>query len=111
MRCFARFWRRLCFVEVPHYHNKLEEADTENEKKRKANKKRHKDIDARWTKKGGEKHYGYKNHTKADAKSKLIKKCVTTAAKEHDSSPSGNLWTKATLVRIFLATAHVWGKE
>ena len=32
-------------------------------------KKRHKDIDARWTKKNGETFYGYKDHVKADAKS------------------------------------------
>ncbi len=30
--------------------------DTEEEKKRKANKKRQKDIDARWVKKGGIQH-------------------------------------------------------
>ena len=57
-----------------------EDDDAEEDKKRKANKKRHKDTDARWTKKGGQKHYGYKNHAKVDAKSKLIKKAVTTSA-------------------------------
>ena len=45
-----------------------EEGDTEEDKKKKANKKRHKDTDARWTKKGGQKFYGYKTHTKIDAK-------------------------------------------
>ena len=53
-----------------------------------ANKKRHKDTDARWTKKGGQKYYGYKNHAKVDAKSKLIKKAVTTSAEQHDSIPT-----------------------
>ena len=76
---------------MPHYHNKLEEGDTENEKKHKANKKRHKDTDARWTKKGGEKHFGYKNHVKTDAKSKFIKKGVTTNAADHDSKPTKEL--------------------
>lgn len=33
------------------------------------NKKRHKDIDARWTKKNNETFYGYKNHAKVDTKS------------------------------------------
>jgi IS5 family transposase len=37
-------------------------------------KKRHKDIDARWSKKNNENYYGYKNHAKVDAKSK----CITT---------------------------------
>ena len=32
----------------------------------KPDKKKHKDIDARWTKKNGETFYGYKNHTKVD---------------------------------------------
>ena len=65
-----------------------EDDDAEEDKKRKANKKRHKDTDARWTKKGGQKHYGYKNHAKVDAKSKLIKKAVTTSAEQHDSVPA-----------------------
>ena len=36
---------------------------------------------------GGEKHFGYKNHTKVDKGSKLIKKGVTTDASVHDSKP------------------------
>ena len=35
------------------------------------------DVDARWTKKGGDKFYGYKNHAKVDTKSKLIDGYVT----------------------------------
>ncbi len=30
------------------------------------------DTDARWTKKGNETHYGYKDHAKVDADSKII---------------------------------------
>jgi len=48
-------------------------------------KKRQKDIDDRWAEKGGEKFYGYKNHTKIDAKSKLIDKYAVTSAEVHDS--------------------------
>ena len=61
------------FVEAPRQHNTREEnkiikedrggelwnpeeGDTEEEKKRKANKKRQKDTDARWVKKGGLQH-------------------------------------------------------
>lgn len=40
----------------------------------KPNKKKHKDIDARWTKKNEETFYGYKNHAKVDTKSKFIDK-------------------------------------
>jgi len=50
-------------------------------------KKSHKDIDARWTKKNGEKYFGYKNNVKMDNKSKLIKKYEVTDASVHDSQP------------------------
>lgn len=48
-------------------------------------KGRQKDCDARWAKKNNETHYGYKNHAKVDAKSKLITGYETTAASVHDS--------------------------
>lgn len=46
---------------------------------------RQKDSEARWTKKNHEVHYGWKNHVKADLKTKLILKSATTAAHVHDS--------------------------
>jgi len=54
-------------------------------------KKRHKDIDARWTKKNGETFYGYKDHVKVDAKSKFIDKYTVTDASVHDSQPLDEL--------------------
>lgn len=45
----------------------------------------HKDIDARWTKKGGQNHYGYKNHINIDKDTKLIARHACTAANVHDS--------------------------
>ena len=44
-----------------------------------------KDTDARWTKKGKEVHFGYKNHVKCDADSKLITNYAVTDAAVHDS--------------------------
>lgn len=44
-----------------------------------------KDTDGRWTKKGEEVHYGYKDHVKADADSKLITDYTVTSANVHDS--------------------------
>jgi len=35
-------------------------------------KKRHKDIDARWTKKNNENFYGYMNHATVDEKANLL---------------------------------------
>ena len=50
-----------------------------------SNKKKQKDIDARWTQKGGQNYFGYKNHIKMDKVSKFIKKCLASAASLHDS--------------------------
>jgi IS5 family transposase len=44
-----------------------------------------KDTDARWAVKNKETHYGYKDHVKVDADSKLIVKHSVTAASVHDS--------------------------
>ncbi len=44
-----------------------------------------KDTDARWTKMGNETHYGYKDHEKVDADSKIITDYEVTAASVHDS--------------------------
>jgi IS5 family transposase len=44
-----------------------------------------KDIDARWTKKGGQNHYGYKNHINIDRGTKLITAHTCTDAGVHDS--------------------------
>jgi len=46
---------------------------------------RQKDSEARWTKKNNQTHYGWKNHVKADLKTKLILTASTTPANVHDS--------------------------
>jgi IS5 family transposase len=46
---------------------------------------RQKNCDARWAKKNHEVYYGYKNHAKVDAKSKLVSGYATTPASVHDS--------------------------
>ena len=47
-------------------------------------KRRQKDTDARWTKKHGKRHYGYKNHVTIDRRHKLIRRYrVTDAARPH----------------------------
>ena len=50
------------------------------------NKKRQKDTDARWTRKLGQNHYGYKNHIDIDVEHKLIRDYEVTAASTHDSN-------------------------
>lgn len=79
------------FVDVPRQRNgrddnkkikdgEVPESFTENE-----NVGEQKDMDARWTKKNQEVHYGYKDHVKAGAKTKLIEDYVVTDASVHDS--------------------------
>ena len=68
-----------------------EPGDSPEEKKHKMHKRRHKDIDARWTKKRGETFYGYKNHAKVCRKTKLIHGYDTTAANVHDSQRCASL--------------------
>jgi IS5 family transposase len=45
------------------------------------------DFDARYTRKNNEKHYGYKNHVKANSDMKIITDYKVTNAAVHDSVP------------------------
>ena len=79
------------FVDAPRQRNTREENKQIKEGKtpegfeKETAKGRQKDCEARWAKKNQETHYGYKNHAKVDAKSKLIDKALTTSANVHDS--------------------------
>jgi transposase, IS5 family len=79
------------FVDVPRQRNSREENEIikaggvpiafgQNE-----HKLSQKDTDARWTKKGNEVHYGYKNHIKANSQHKLIEAYEISDASVHDS--------------------------
>lgn len=54
-------------------------------------KLRQKDLDARWTKKNDETHFGYKNHVSVDAEHKLVRDYEVTSAEVHDSRVTGDL--------------------
>ena len=56
-------------------------------------KRRQKDRDARWTKKHGKSHYGYKNHVTIDRRHKLIRRYRVTDAAVHDSQVIEELLT------------------
>ena len=79
------------FVDVPRQRNTraenatIKSGATPAEWEQQPAKQRQKDADARWTKKNAEVHYGYKNHIKADAQSKLIEQYAVTDASVHDS--------------------------
>ena len=79
------------FVDVPKQRNskeenkQIKEGNIPDEWKKNPHKLAQKDTDARWTKKNGVSYYGYKDHVKADTKSKLIQNYEVTEASVHDS--------------------------
>lgn len=79
------------FVEAPRQRNsreenkQIKEGDVPDEWKENRSKLSQKDIDAKWTKKNNEVHYGYKNHVKVDKTTKLIQSFTVTDASVHDS--------------------------
>lgn len=85
------------FVEVPAQRNTKEEDEEIKKGGRPASfdtnphVKAQKDVDARWTKKNNMVYFGYKNHIKVDAASKLITGYLVTNASKHDSQVLGEL--------------------
>jgi IS5 family transposase len=79
------------FVEVPRQRNSREEnagikaGEPPETWKQAPAKQRQKDVDARWTKKNNETHYGYKNHINADEANKLVQSYAVSDAAVHDS--------------------------
>ena len=109
-KCFALFVQMLdergiitrkgsivdaTFVDAPKQRNsrednaKIKKGEIPEDWKTLQNKNKlaQKDTDARWAKKNNETHYGYKNHVKVDADSKIITGSITTPANVHDSQP------------------------
>ena len=78
-------------VPVPRNHNTREEnaaikgGGMPEGWENKPAKRSQKDVDARWTKKHGKSHYGYKNHVNVDRKHKLIRRYHVSDAALHDS--------------------------
>ena len=58
---------------------------TPPEWEKKPAKNRQKDKDARWTKKHGRAHFGYKNHISIDRRHKLVRRYAVSTAAVHDS--------------------------
>ena len=79
------------FVTVPKQRNKrsennqIKKDEIPQSFKDNPYKKSQKDCDARWTKKNGQREYGYKDHISADQKTKIITKYEVTSASKHDS--------------------------
>lgn len=81
------------FVEAPRQHNRREEnwaikagqVPEEWQEPENSHKLAQKDTDARWAKKNNQTYFGYKDHVKADAKSKLITNYAVTGASINDN--------------------------
>ena len=106
------------FVEVPKQRNNRDDnkyikegkmpSNWDSKDPKSQNKLCQKDLDARWTKKGVVNYYGYKDHTKVDEKSKLIRKYTVTSASRHDSQELVNLLDETDSgKRLYADSAYV----
>lgn len=102
------------FAEVPIQRNtpkdnqKLKDGEVPNWKE---NKLRQKDIDADWTKKNNQSHFGYKKHIKADSKSKLITNFEVTPASVHDSQVLEELMENIDIGQPIYGDSAYYSKE
>jgi IS5 family transposase len=89
-------------VEVPKLrNNRQENSDLKSgkipdewQKEENKNKLRQKDTDAKWTRKNNQNYFGYKNHIKADVKTKLITGYKVTSANVADGAVMDDLLDK-----------------
>lgn len=105
------------FVEAPKQRNtreenkQIKEGKLPSEWKKAPNKLAQKDTDARWTKKNNVSFYGYKNHVKADTKTKLIRKYAVTDASVHDSQVVDELLDATDQDQEFYGDSAYTGKS
>lgn len=105
------------FVEVPRQRNtreeneKIKNGEVPHDWEKNQNKLSQKDLDARWTKKNNVSYYGYKDHVKVDAKSKLIETYQVTDASVHDSQPLEKLLKKKDKGQGLYADSAYTGEE
>lgn len=84
-------------VPVPRNHNTREEnkaiksGEVPEDWADKPAMRSQKDTDARWTKKHGKSHYGYKNHVNVDRMHKLVRRYHVSDAALHDSQAVDHL--------------------
>ena len=105
------------FVDAPRQRNTREEnakikageVPEDWQKPENIHKLRQKDTDARWTKKNNETHFGFKDHIKVDADSKLIVDYCVTSANVHDSQALSGLINEQD--HVLYADSAYSGKE
>lgn len=104
------------FVESPRQHNhraeneQIKSGEIPESFKSNPHKLAQKDMDARWTKKNNQTFFGFKNHVKQDAKSKLITGYVVTDAGVHDSRATDLLLNEKDKAEEFFADSAYAGE-
>ncbi len=104
-------------VPVPKQHNTREDnatvkaGDCPADWAAQPAKRRQKDTDARWTKKHGTSHFGYKNHVNVDKQHKLIRRYAVTDAAVHDSQVLEEVVQPKTVGRDVWADAAYRSEE
>ena len=100
------------FVDVPRQRNTREEnaqikaGKTPERFQENPHVGAQKDVDARWTKKNQETHYGYKNHTAVDNQHKFIRNYQVTSAEVHDSQVFVDLLTENSSKDVWADSAY-----
>lgn len=100
------------FVEAPRQRNSREENETIKKGEVPPTLAenpaclRQKDLDARWTKKNEETHYGYKNHVCIDNEHKLIREYEVTSAEVHDSQVLLEILTENDSRQVWADSAY-----
>jgi IS5 family transposase len=89
-------------IEVPIQHNTEEETEQIKKGQTPENwsdaKAEQKDQDARWTQKGKQSYYGYKDHINVDEEHKIIREYEVTPANTHDSQVIEEIVSKPEIV-------------
>ncbi|MBL4873753.1 MAG: IS5 family transposase [Rhodobacteraceae bacterium] len=100
------------FVDVPKQRNKknenkqIKDGETPERFSKNPNVGAQKDIDARWTKKNNEVHFGYKDHATIDNAHKLIREYEITSAEVHDSNIFEEILTDNTSKDVWADSAY-----
>lgn len=97
-------------VKVPTRHDKSETNDKikngEEVDEWKPATRAQKDVQARWTKKNGKSHFGYKNHISADVKHKLLRGYEVTAASVNDTCEFESLLQENSDPSVYADSAY-----
>lgn len=84
----------------------IKEGKTPERFKENSSIERQKDVEARWTEKNGQKHYGYKDHVAVDVEHKLIRDYQVTSAEVHDSNVFYELLSENTSKDVWADSAY-----